>query len=45
MIQGIGEATADLFKGVSLAMLLNMSFFTAFKAFSICGLSSLFVSS
>jgi len=36
---------ADLFKGVSLAMFLNMSFFTASKAFSICGLSSLFVSS
>jgi len=36
---------ADLFKGVSLVMLLNISFFTAFKAFSICGLSSLFISS
>jgi len=36
---------ADLFKGVSSAMLLNMSFFTASKAFSICGSSSLFISS
>jgi len=35
----------DLFKGVSLAMLLNISFFTASKAFSICGLSSSFISS
>jgi len=35
---------ADLFKGVSLVMLLNISFFTASKAFSICGLSSSFVS-
>jgi len=34
---------ADLFKEVSLAMLLNISFFTASKAFSIYGLSSLFV--
>jgi len=36
---------ADLFKGVSLAMLLNISFFTASKAFSIYSLGSLFISS
>jgi len=36
---------ADLFKGVSSAMLLNISFFTTSKVFSICGLSSLFISS
>ena len=41
----MGETIADLFKGVSLAMLLNISFFTAFKAFSIYGLSSLFIGS
>jgi len=36
---------ADFFKRVSLAMLLNISFFTASKAFSIYGLSSLFIGS
>jgi len=36
---------ADLFKGVSSAMLLNISFFTISKTFSIYGLSSLFISS
>jgi len=36
---------ADLFKGVSLAMLLNMSFFTVSKAFFIYSLSSIFISS
>jgi len=35
----------DLFKGVSSAMLLNMSLFTASKAFSIYGLSFLFIGS
>jgi len=34
---------ADLFKGVSLVMLLNIIFFTASKAYSIYGLSSLFI--
>ena len=41
----MGGTTADLFKGVSLVMLLNISFFTASKAFSIYTLSSLFISS
>jgi len=36
---------ADFFKRVSLVMLLNISFFTASKAFSIYGLSSLFIGS
>jgi len=36
---------ADLFKGISLAILLNISFFTISKVFSIYGLSSLFISS
>ena len=36
---------ADLFKGVSLVMLLNISFFTISKVFSIYSLSSLFISS
>jgi len=36
---------ADFFKRVSLVMLLNISFFTASKAFSIYSLSSLFISS
>jgi len=36
---------ADFFKRVSLAMLLNIFFFTASKVFSIYGLSSLFIGS
>jgi len=36
---------ADFFKRVSLAISLNMSFSTTSKAFSICGLGSLFVGS
>ena len=45
MIWGMGGTMTDLFKGMGLAMLLNISFFTASKAFSICGLSSLFINS
>jgi hypothetical protein len=36
---------ADLFKRVSLAIFLNISFFATSKALSIFGLSSLFISS
>jgi len=36
---------ADFFKRVSSAIFLNISFFTASKTFSICGLYSSFVSS
>jgi len=36
---------ADLFKGVSLVMLLNISFFTISIAFSIYSVSSLFINS
>jgi len=36
---------ADFFKRVSLVILLNISFFTISKAFSIYGLSFLFVNS
>jgi len=36
---------ADFFKRVSLVIPLDISFSTISKAFSICGLSSLFVSS
>jgi len=36
---------ADFFKRVSSAMLLNISFFTISKAFSIYSLSSLFINS
>ena len=41
----MGGTVADLFKGVSLAILLNIFFFTISKAFSIYGLSFLFISS
>jgi len=41
----MGETVVDLFKGVSLAMLLNISFFTTSKAFPIYSLSSLFIGS
>jgi len=36
---------ADFFKRVGLIIPLNIPFFTTFKAFSIYGLSSLFISS
>jgi len=36
---------ADLFKGIGLAMLLNIFFFTTSKAFFIYSLSSLFIGS
>jgi len=36
---------ADFFKRVSLAISLDMSFSTTSEAFSICGLSPLFISS
>jgi len=45
MTWGLGGAMADFFKRMSLATLLNIFFFTTSKAFSICGLSSLFISS
>jgi len=45
MSYGLEGTTADFFKRVSLVMLLNISFFTTSKAFSIYGLSSLFIDS
>jgi hypothetical protein len=43
--QGLGGTIADFFKGVSSVILLNISFFTTSKVFSIYGLSSLFIGS
>jgi len=45
MIRGSGGTTADLFKRVSSIIPLDISLFTASEAFSIYGLSSLFVGS
>ena len=44
-IKGLKETTANLFKRVNLIISLNIALFTIFKAFSIYGLSFLFVSS
>jgi hypothetical protein len=42
-IWGLGGTTVNFFKGVSLIISLNIALFTISKAFSICGLSFLFI--
>jgi hypothetical protein len=44
-IWGLGGIAANFFKEVSSTISLNIALFTIFKAFSICGLSFLFIGS
>ena len=44
-IQGLKGTTANFFKRVSLIISLNIALFIISKAFSICSLSFLFISS
>ena len=45
VIQGLKGTITNLFKRVGSTISLNIALFTIFKAFFVCGLSFLFISS